>query len=478
MTREPNATPRFAPQRPATSLAGLESDPAGPESSDPRASRRRWFIGAGVLVLVGALITLGAHRSDRPQYLSSVVQQGNILDAVDATGTVNAVVTVLVGSQVSGTIAKLNADFNSRVHRGDVIALIDPSLLQGALLQANADLQNARASTVAAQANLTKANAQLSQAKADFDRNVELAKTKMVTQAELDVSRANYESARAATEAAQAGIEQAKAQVSQKEAAVTVARTNLDHTVIRSPIDGIVVARNVDVGQTVAASLSAPTIFTIAQDLTKMQVYAKVDESDVGRIRIGQAVAFKVDAFPTDKFKGVVSQVRMNPTTVQNVVTYDAIIDFQNPELKLFPGMTAYVTLPVATADRVVKLPNAALRFKPPMSPEDVRAMYARFGIEDAGDVNEAEEATRGDAVKAGGGAAARPRAERSATGIVWKPRADGTIEPVQVALGITDHAYTEVTKVLHGTLKSGDEVVTTAVMAKSSAAGPQTIRR
>ena len=452
-------------------------DAGGLEPSEPGGSRRWWFVGGALLVAAGAVITLGAHRSDHPQYLSSVVQQGNILDAVEATGTVNAVVTVLVGSQVSGTIAKLNADFNSRVKHGDVIALIDPSLLQGALLQANADLQNARASASAARANLTKANAVLSQAKSDYDRNSELVKTKMVTQAEMDVARANYESARAGTEAAEAGIEQAKAQVSQKEAAVTVARTNLDHTVIRSPIDGIVVARNVDVGQTVAASLSAPTIFTIAQDLTKMQVYAKVDESDVGRIKLGQAVAFKVDAFPTDRFNGVVSQVRMNPTTVQNVVTYDAIIDFQNPELKLFPGMTAYVTIPVATADHVVKLPNAALRFKPPMSPEEVRAMYARFGIEEAGDTGEADNDSRGDAITANG-AAARPRAERSARGIVWRPRADGTIEPVEVALGITDHAYTEVRQVLHGALKPGDDVVTTAVVSKTSASGPQAIRR
>ena len=454
----------------------LEPDPIPPEASEGRSSRRWWLIGGALVVVAGAIVALGTHRSDRPQYLSSIVQQGTILDAVDATGTVNAVVTVLVGSQVSGTIARLNADFNSRVHRGDVIAEIDPSLLQGALLQATADLQNARASTAAAQANLAKANALLSQARSDYDRNVELAKTKMITQAEIDASRANHESARAAVEAAQAGIEQAKAQVNQKDAAVTVARTNLDHTVIRSPIDGIVVARNVDVGQTVAASLQAPTIFTIAQDLTKMQVYAKVDESDVGRIKIGQAVTFKVDAFPKDKFSGIVSQVRMNPTTVQNVVTYDAIIDFQNPELKLFPGMTAYVTIPVATADRVVKLPNAALRFKPPMSPEEVRAIYARFGIEGVGDPNEPDDAARGEAGKSGSAPAPRARTEQSATGIVWKPRADGTIEPVQVALGITDHAYTEVTQVLHGTLKPGDDVVTTAVTTVVT--GPQAIRR
>ena len=204
------------------------------------------------------------------------------------------------------------------------------------------------------------------------------------TQQALDLAKANYETAKASVDASAANVTQARAQVSQKEAAVAVARTNLDYTVIRSPIDGIVVARNVDVGQTVAASLQAPTIFTIAQDLTKMLVYAKVDESDVGRIRMRQPVTFKVDAFPKDLFDGVVSQVRMNPTTVQNVVTYDAVIEFQNPDLKLFPGMTAYVTIPVATAENVVKIPNAALRYKPPMSAEAVRALYAKYGI-DAG---------------------------------------------------------------------------------------------
>jgi HlyD family secretion protein len=164
-----------------------------------------------------------------------------------------------------------------------------------------------------------------------------------------------------------------------------VAQTNLDYTVIRSPIDGTVVARNVDVGQTVAASLQAPTIFTIAQDLTKMWVYAKTDESDVGNIKVGKTVTFKVDAFPKDTFHGTVSQVRMNPTTVQSVVTYDTIIEFANPELKLIPGMTAYVTIPVATAQNVLKLPNTALRYKPPMTAEEVLAIYKQYGIDGGG---------------------------------------------------------------------------------------------
>src|SRR5580765_4207051 len=182
--------------------------------------------------------------------------------------------------------------------------------------------------------------------------------------------------------AAAANITQAVAQVSQKEAAVTVAQTNLNYTVIRSPIDGTVVARNVDVGQTVAASLQAPTIFTIAQDLSKMWVYTKTDESDVGNIKVGKPVTFKVDAFPKDTFHGVVSQVRMNATTVQSVVTYDTIIEFANPELKLFPGMTAYVTIPVATVQNAMKLPNTALRYKPPMSPEEILAVYKQYGID------------------------------------------------------------------------------------------------
>lgn len=448
-----------------------------PEAEAPAtpSRARRWWIVAGVaLLLVVILAAYGSRRSDRPQYLASPVQQGEIRDAVDATGTVNAVVTVLVGSQVSGTIAKLNADFNSRVRRGDVIALIDPSLLQGTLLQATADLQNARASVVAAQANLSKAQAALVQTKADYDRTVALQSTRAITQAEVDVAKAAYETARASVEAAQAGVAQAKAQVSQKEAAVTVARTNLDHTIIRSPIDGIVVARNVDVGQTVAASLQAPTIFTIAQDLTKMQVYANVDESDVGRIKVGQRVTFKVDAFPKQQFTGTVSQLRMNPTTVQNVVTYNAIVDFANPRLELFPGMTAYVTIPVATVENVVKLPNAALRFKPPMSPEEVRAAYAAHGIDlDEGD------GSRGDSSANAKGA--RSHAAHDAGTVVWKLDRDGNIEPVQVALGITDHAYTEVTAVQHGTLRPGDQVVTTAVVSKSgspTAGGPGGPRR
>src|SRR3979411_988211 len=214
-----------------------------------------------------------------------------------------------------------------------------------------------------------------------------------MSQQQLDLAKANYDSANASVNGAAASVTQAEAQVSQKTAAVTVSQTNLNYTVIRSPIDGTVVARNVDVGQTVAASLQAPTIFTIAQDLTKMLVYTKTDESDVGNIKPGKPVTFKVDAFPKETFHGTVKQVRMNPTTVQSVVTYDTIIEFNNPDLKLFPGMTAYVTIPVDTVQNVLKIPNTAWRYKPPLSPEEVLALYQQYGVESTEKANAKEQA-------------------------------------------------------------------------------------
>jgi HlyD family secretion protein len=438
--------------------------------SSPLRRRKVWLIAGGIVILIAALSVPFLRRKESVQYLASKVLQGEIRDAVEATGIVNAVVSVQVGSQVSGRVGKLNVDFNSRVREGDVIAVIDPQLFQGALQQAHADLENAKANVIAAKASLTKANASLIQTKADFDRARSLAEKKVGTEQALDLAKANYDAARANVDAAAASIAQANAQVSQKEAAVAVARTNLAYTVIRSPIDGTVVARSVDVGQTVAASLQAPTIFTIAQDLAKMLVYAKVDESDVGRIRPGQTVTFKVDAFPKQLFTGTVSQLRMNATTVQNVVTYDAIITFANPELKLFPGMTAYVTIPVATVENAVKLPNAALRFQPPLPPAEVRALYAQYGIDDSKMGLDAAVEGSGAAAAANRGSAAQKPQHDSA--VVWKLHADGTIEPVEIALGITDHAYTEVTKVFVGTLKPGDDVVTTSVSSKSGPPG------
>lgn len=440
--------------------------------------KTKWLLGGSAVVLAALFLVLGWNRTAQAQHFTAKVERGDIHDVVEATGTINAVITVQVGSQVSGTISKLFVDFNSRVRKGDLVALIDPALFKGAVQQATADLENAKANLIAARANLEKTKAGFVQAKADYDRTVGLTKDGIVSQQQLDLAKANYDSANAAVGGAQANVTQAEAQVTQKEAALAVAQTNLNYTVIRSPIDGTVVARNVDVGQTVAASLQAPTIFTIAQDLKKMQVYAKTDESDVGNIKVGKEVTFKVDAFPKETFRGVVSQVRMNATTVQNVVTYDTIIDFANPDLKLFPGMTAYVTIPVATAQNVLKLPNTALRYKPPMAPEEILAMYKQYGIENTERKRVSEDPAGGDGGNKGGGAQNQPRTPRSDSAVVWKLRADNTMEPVRVSLGITDHSYTEVAAVAKGELKEGDALIIRSVVAKSSAPGAQGIRR
>jgi HlyD family secretion protein len=439
-------------------------------------TNRKWLILGGVAVLVGLLIVLGLNRSTQAQHFTAKVERGTINDVVEATGTINSVITVQVGSQVSGSIAKLYADFNSRVHKGDIVALIDPALFKGALLQATADLQNAKANLEAARANLEKAKATLVQTKADYDRVVGLTKDRVMSQQQLDLAKSSYEGAVASVDAAAANITQADAQIKLKEAAVTVAQTNLDYTVIRSPIDGTVVARNVDVGQTVAASLQAPTIFTIAQDLTKMWVYAKTDESDVDNIKVGKAVTFKVDALPKETFQGVVSQVRMNPTMVQSVVTYDTIIEFANPELKLFPGMTAYVTIPVATVQNALKLPNTALRYKPPLRIDEILALYKRYGID--GEEGQQAGGYSGTAPAGDPGVSSQnqPRAPKAETAVIWKLHSDNTMEPVKVSLGITDHAFTEVTAVLKGQLKEGDDLVIRSVVAKSQALG--SIRR
>jgi HlyD family secretion protein len=431
----------------------------------------KWLLLAGALAAVAIFAAFGFSAKSHDQNFTAKVERGDIHDVVEATGTINAVITVQVGSQVSGVIAKLFVDFNSRVHKGDLIALIDPALFQGAVQQAEADLNSAKANLLAARANLDKAKASLVQTKADFERATQLTRENITSQQQLDLAKANYDSMNASVGGAAASVTQAEAQVSQKAAALQVAQTNLNYTVIRSPIDGTVVARNVDVGQTVAASLQAPTIFTIAQDLKKMLVYTKTDESDVGNIKPGKQVTFKVDAFPKETFHGTVSQVRMNPTTVQNVVTYDTMIEFDNPELKLFPGMTAYVTIPVATVQNVLKLPNTALRYKPLMSPEEILHLYAQYGI----DEKQLETSSQ----------AAQPtntpdsnitRVPRATTAVVWKWHPDNTMEPVKVSLGITDHAFTEISAVLKGSLKENDDLVVRSISSKPAA--PGAIRR
>jgi HlyD family secretion protein len=374
-------------------------------------------------------------------------------------------------------------DFNTHVKKGQLIAEIDPALFQGALAQAKADLENAKANLSVAVANTAKAKANAVQTKADYERGLGLAQQGVISPQALDLARANADGAEAQVAAALAQEQQARAQVLQKQATVQVAQTNLDYTMIHAPIDGTVVARNVDVGQTVAASLQAPTLFTIAQDLTKMQVYAKTDESDVGQIRAGQKVVFKVDAYPRDTFSGTVSQVRMNSTVVQNVVTYDTIVDFDNPDLKLFPGMTAYVTIPVATASNVVKVPNGALRYKPDLPADEVRALYQKYGIQEnvaAGGQKTEGGAPAQQAKGAGTGressgspkrgpASGELQGARGEAPVVWKLLPDKTLEPVKIKTGITDHTFTELVQEIAGNLKDGDELVTGVAQGRSS---------
>jgi HlyD family secretion protein len=434
---------------------------------------------AAVVTGLAFLIAFGLNRNSKAQHFTPKVERGDIDDVVEAAGTINPIVTVLVGSQVSGSIAKLNADFNSHVHKGDVVALIDPALFEGALLEAKSNLEDAKANLTAARANLDKLQAALIQTKAEYERAEGLLKGGVQSQQQLDLAKANYDSAKAAVNAAAANVTQAEAQVAQKAAAVKVAQTNLDYTVIRSPIDGTVVARNVDLGQTVAASFSAPTIFTIAKDLKVMWVYTKTDESDVGNIHVGKPVTFKVDAFPKETFQGVVKQVRMNPTTVQSVVTYDTIIEFANPDLKLFPGMTAYVTIPVAKVQNVVKVPNTVLRYKPPMTPEEILATYRQYGIDGSERAQASSDAAMAAVASSSQAAEAtqnQTRTPKSDTAVVWKRHSDNTMEPVKISLGITDHAFTQVTGVLKGELKEGDELIIRSVVPKNQTLG--TIRR
>ncbi len=279
------------------------------------------------------------------------ITRGEIVDAVGATGTVQAVTTVQVGTQVSGTIQDLYADFNSIVRRGQVIARLDPSLLQ-------AQVEQSRANLIRSQADLERNRVALADAQQKYDRARELAAKNLVPQSELDAAKTTVDSSQAALQSSQASVSQAQASLNQSQ-------VNLDHAVITSPIDGIVIQRSVDVGQTVAASMQAPTIFVIAADLTKMQVNASVDEADVGRIRPGQHVSFRVDAYPAEDFTGTVSQVRLQPVVVQNVTTYGTIIDVPNNELKLKPGMTANLKIEIAKQSDALRIPNASLRFRP-----------------------------------------------------------------------------------------------------------------
>jgi len=365
------------------------------------------ILGAGAFLLLGGLNQKGSDQN----YRTMKVERGDIRSVVTATGTINPVVNVLVGSQVSGTIKALYADFNSRVQEGQVIAQIDPAIFESQVEQARAgvaseqaNLVNAQANLLSVQANLAKAEVAVTDTKRTLDRNLQLIKMSAVAQAVLDTAQANYDSAVAQREAAKAQmevskaqIESAKAQVERAKASLKMSETNLRYTTIRSPVTGTVISRNVDVGQTVAASLQAPTLFNIAKDLTQMQVDTNYSEADIGRILKGQEATFTVDAYPERTFQGKVFEIRNAPQTVQNVVTYDVVIQVDNKELRLKPGMTANVTIVVAHREGVLKVPNAALRY----IPQDTKTTVA--AVSTNGNSSPKSE-TSGSAAGSGGG--------------------------------------------------------------------------
>lgn len=411
--------------------------------------KKLYLIGAAILVVVIAGWSYAKSRADAPKFTTAEVRTGNITASVQATGTINALTTVPVGSYVSGTVQYIFADYNTRVHSGQVLAQLDPAIYEAQVTQARGNLENAQANlvTLAAniqvdEANLAKSVANVKYEEATAKRSQDLflsgvvsADSNDLTQSNLGQAQADVQSAQAALDQAKATLEQARSQVTSMDGALKAAETSLKYTTIISPIDGTVVARNVDVGQSVAATLQAPQVFTVAQDLTRMQVYAATDESDTGNIKVGALVSFQVDAFPTDLFHGRVSTVRLNPTTVQNVVTYNTIIDFSNPDEKLLPGETAYVTIPTGHAQNAVLIPNPALTFKPPLATKDVQALYKQYNI------------SRDASTSHLGG-----------WQVVWKLGPDQKqLIPVAIQIGITDYNNTQL---LQGDLHEGDVLV------------------
>ncbi|MDP9194834.1 MAG: efflux RND transporter periplasmic adaptor subunit [Acidobacteriota bacterium] len=391
------------------------------------------------LLLTIALVACKGGGKKGEQYKTEKVDHGNVTMTVTATGTLSAVTTVQVGSQVSGVIARLYADFNSEVKQGQLLAELDPTPFQAQVEQRQADL--------------TQAQVQTDDTRIKYDRQRRLMQSGLTSQADVDAAEAQYKSA--------------AAQVQQARAALSQVLTNLRYTKILSPIDGIVIDRPYNVGQTVAASFQAPTIFEIAQDTTKMQVQADVDQSDIGRVQVGQVARFNVDAYPEEEFRGRIAQIRYNALVNQNVVTYPVIIEVANPEGRLRPKMTANVTVDVSTVQNVLRVPNAALRFKPPT--DNSRAGGAS-GAPSGGDAM--QRAARSG--RAGGPAGAagqlpggqRPDASKAQT--VHILDAEKKLKPVEIRTGISDGRFTYV---VSGSLKEGDLVV--IGVATSKVEGP-----
>lgn len=396
-----------------------------------------WVAGGVVAVAVAAGVNY--YRDDvsavAPSFNTAEVSRGAVVSTVEATGTLEAVTTVQVGSQVSGTISALYADFNSEVRKGQIVAKLDPSLFE-------TQVEQAKATVVRLQAEVDRAKVQALDAQNKLKRARDLIAKQLIPATDLETAESTAGSAEAAVKSAEAQVVQAQASLNQ-------AQVNLSHTIIRAPIDGVVIARNVDVGQTVAASMQAPTLFIIAQDLTEMLVNASVDESDIGDIHPKQPVRFRVDAYPDQTFQGTVSQVRLQPVVTQNVVSYITVIDVPNPDRKLKPGMTAAVTIETARADDVLKVPNSALRFRPAAT---------------AG----GQQQARGTGARPAGTVSGQADEHRQA---VWVMVND-QMQRVPVKTGISDGKDTAV---LDGDLAVGGHVVTGAVSTTPAAAPAQT---
>ncbi|MSP41198.1 MAG: efflux RND transporter periplasmic adaptor subunit [Deltaproteobacteria bacterium] len=395
-----------------------------------------------ILTIAALLLIAGAGfaywrfggAAKEPGYLTTPASKGKVRQVVSSTGTLQAVVTVLVGSQISGTIDKLSADFNTKVKAGQVILQLNQDKFKAAVDQAKANL-------LSAQATHAKNKVALADALRTLERNRELRKRDVMAQSELDASQTAYD-------AAVAQLEVSQAQIAQAQAAVNQNMVDFNNTIIRSPVDGIVISRNVDVGQTVAASLSAPTLFSIANDLAKMEVHTSVDEADVGNIREGQQVSFTVDAFPARRFRGKVFQVRNAPQIIQNVVTYDAVVRIDNKELLLKPGMTANVQFLVSEKEDALTVPNMALRFKPPEEKNEAQELLRQEQSRAAPQVG-ARRTSRGG--PGGGGEARRVRTVK-----IYLLK-EGKAQSVEVQLGITDGSKTEV---ISGKLAENDPVI------------------
>jgi len=374
-------------------------------------------IGSLIVIVLGIVFFfLFKNNENRLPFKVEKIVRGEIVSSVTATGTVNAVTTVLVGTQVSGSIKNIYVDYNSPVKEGQLIAQIDPATFE-------AQVEQAKANVLAAQANLEKAEATLIDSERTMNRNQELFSKGLIARSDFDTAETNYETAKASVSAQ-------KSQIAQTEAALKFAETNLRYTRILSPVDGVVISKNVDVGQTVAASFQTPTLFTIAQDLTKMQVDTNVDEADIGNVEVGQDVDFTVDAYPETTFKGTVWQIRNAPIIVQNVVTYDVVIKVENPEIKLKPGMTANVSIIIAIKKEVLRIPNAALRFMP-------------------------AEKKIGESVKKGLG--------------IWIIE-KGEPQRIPIVTGISDGNYTEL---VSASVKEGQEVIIDSLANKKEQPAP-----